>query len=89
LVSISFAIVDGPASDVQIPTRAGEPVAVPKSVTVRAAENNWWVDPLVTCGAILAAAGMTAIGMRAEDEHQDIMARLAPTERANPVFRQL
>ena len=77
LVSIALAIVDGPGPELQIPTRAGEPVAVPKSATVRAAENNWWVDPLVTCGSILVAAGVTAIGLRTEDENQHVLAKLA------------
>jgi hypothetical protein len=85
LIGIVLALTDGPAAPAMtIPTRAGEPVAVKTVAAASSADGNWWIDPLVTCGAVLLAAGMTAIALQTEEENQDVFAELQPTDHVGP-----
>jgi hypothetical protein len=63
----------GPA--VAIPTRAGEPVAA-VTVAPRTGDEHWWVDPLITCGAVVLAAGLTGVGLKSADETENLYASL-------------
>ncbi len=82
LISIAIGLTDGPAltTAAPIPTRAGQPVQMVQVPVSGSADGNWWVDPLVTCGAVLAAAGLTAIALRSANETEDILASLRPAE---------
>jgi hypothetical protein len=81
LIGIVLGLIDGPsAPPVVIPTRAGQPPVVSNVVAARPANDNWWVDPLVTCGAVLAAAGLTALALRAANETEEVFASLRPAD---------
>jgi hypothetical protein len=82
LVSIVLGLTDAPpvTKAVQVPTRAGQPVQVVHVPVPGSANDNWWVDPLITCGAVLVAAGLTAIALRAANETEDVFASLRPAE---------
>jgi hypothetical protein len=84
LITIVLALTAEPdaTSSIAIPTRAGQP-ATPTPVAVAGTSpvhDNWWVDPLVSCGAVLLAAGMTAIALRAGNETDDVYASLGPAD---------
>jgi hypothetical protein len=80
-ISIVLGLTDGPGADaIAIPTRAGEAVAVQTVAPPRSSTDNWWVDPLITCGAVVLAAGLTGIALRSADDTADIYASLSPTD---------
>src|SRR5438067_439197 len=65
LIGIVLSLTAEPsAPPIALPTRAGEPVAVVTVAAPRSANDHWWVDPLITCGAIVFAAGLTALGLQ-------------------------
>lgn len=81
LISIVLGLTDGPATTaVPIPTRAGQPAVFSPVASARSTDDNWWVDPLVTCGAVLAAAGLTALALREANVTDDVIASLRPAE---------
>jgi hypothetical protein len=81
LIGIVLGLLDGPGTNtVQIPTRAGTPVQVQVNAPSRSNDDNWWVDPLVTCGAIVLSAAMIAIALRTENETEDVYASLGPAD---------
>jgi len=67
LIGILLALNDGPAL-----------IPVPGDTPVRPEDAYWWIDPLVTCGAVVMAATVTAIALRAENEAEDVYASLHP-----------
>jgi hypothetical protein len=81
LISIVLGLTAEPSTPpMTLPTRAGE---VAPSVTVaapRSTNDFWWVDPLITCGALMLAAGMTAVGLTAAHENDDVYASLRPAD---------
>jgi hypothetical protein len=80
LISIVLGLTDGPSGTaVAVPTRAGEAAPV-VTVATRSADENWWVDPLITCGAFVLAAGLTGIALRSADEAEDLYASLGPVD---------
>jgi hypothetical protein len=82
LISIVFALTDGVPETVatQVPTRAGQVAQVVHVPAADSKNNYWWVDPLVTCAAVLAAAGLTAMGLQAADDTETAIANLQPLE---------
>jgi hypothetical protein len=81
-IGLAFAVEPESVPTVAIPTRAGQEaptaqVAAPGSSPVTSV---WWVDPLVTCLAVLLATGMTAIALRAGNETEDVYASLNPAD---------
>ena len=81
LVSIILGLTDGPpAPAIVIPTHAGQPPIVSNVVAPREANDNWWVDPLVTCTAVLAAAGLTGMALRSDSESDAVLASLHPAD---------
>jgi hypothetical protein len=82
LLSITLNLTDGtPATTaVQVPSRAGQPVQVVNVPVSGSASEYWWVDPLITCGAVLAAAGLTGIALRSANETEEVFARLGPAD---------
>jgi hypothetical protein len=81
LISIVLGLTDGPAANpVAVPTRAGEAAPVATVAAPRSADDNWWVDPLITCGALVLAAGLTGIALRSADETEDLYASLSPAD---------
>ncbi len=54
------------------------------SATAAASDANWWVHPLITCMAVLLAAGMTGIALRTDDATEDVYASLKPAEAGAP-----
>jgi hypothetical protein len=68
------------APTVAVPTRAGEAAPVANVAPPRSVNENWWVDPLITCGALLAAAALTGIAMRTDSETEEVLAGLTPAE---------
>jgi len=86
LIGIVLRLTDGPTAttSVQIPTRAGQPVQVVNVPVPHAVDENWWVDPLITCVAVLAAAGLTAMALREANEAEEVFASLRPVDDAAP-----
>jgi hypothetical protein len=82
LLGITLNLTDGtPATTaVQVPSRAGQPVQVVNVPVSGSASEYWWVDPLITCGAVLAAAGLTGIALRSANETEEVFARLGPAD---------
>jgi hypothetical protein len=82
LVGIVLSLTDGPPAmtAMQIPTRAGQPVQFVNVPVSQPANEYWWVDPLITCGAVLAAAGLTAMALREANETDDVIASLRPAQ---------
>jgi hypothetical protein len=82
LAGIVLGLTDGaPATTaVQVPTRAGQPVQVKHVPVAGSSDTNWWVDPLITCGAVLVAAGLAAIALRAANDTEDAFASLRTAE---------
>ena len=81
MVSIVLSLTAEPAAAaVVVPTRAGSTAPVVAVAGPRAPDENWWVDPLITCTAVLAAGGLTGLGLRSADETEDVLARLAPAD---------
>jgi hypothetical protein len=81
LISIVLGLTAEPtASTVLIPTRAGEATPVQALAAPRSMDDNWWVDPLITCGAVVLAAAMTGIALRAESDTDDVFASLSPAD---------
>jgi hypothetical protein len=81
LIGIILGLTDGPSAPaVTVPTRAGEPVAAQTVAAPRSPNDNWWVDPLITCGAFVLAAGLTGIAMRSADDAADLYASLNPAD---------
>jgi hypothetical protein len=78
LIGIILGLTDSSGTNtVQVPTRAGTPVAVQVVAPPRSLDDNWWVDPLVTCSAILLSAAMIAIALRNENDTEDVYASLS------------
>jgi len=81
LIGIVLGLTDEPgpaaaqsAGPVVVPYQPpGQPVVVPPPTVARDESANWWVDPLITCMAMLMAAGVTAIGMRADDTAAELL----------------
>ena len=81
LIGIVMGLTDGPSDPpITLPTRAGEAAAAVTVAAPRSANDNWWVDPAVTCTALLIAAGLTGIALRTADEAEDIYASLKPAD---------
>jgi hypothetical protein len=81
-IALRFTDVASPAA-APVPSRAGTAPATVAAATPEE-DPNWWVDPVITCGALLLAAGMTAVGMRSDDEYRDVYASLKPAPDAGP-----
>ena len=77
--SIGLQLADGPPATtaMRLPTRAGQPVQIVHVPVAGAGDNYWWVDPLVTCAAVLIAAGLTGIALRAANDTEDVYASLS------------
>jgi len=81
LISIVIGLTDGPSAEaITVPTRAGEAAPAVTVAAPRSANDNWWVDPAITCTALLIAAGLTGIALRTADEAEDIYASLGPPD---------
>jgi hypothetical protein len=81
LISIVLGLTEGPTAEpIAVPTRAGEAAPVVTVAGPRSADDNWWVDPLITCGALVLAAGLTGIALRSADEADDVYASLGPAD---------
>lgn len=81
LIGIVLGLTDGPPPPtIVIPTRAGQPPAIPTVVATKQADDNWWVDPLVTCSAILVAAGLTGVALKSATETEAVLASLQPAD---------
>jgi hypothetical protein len=78
LVGIVLSMCGEPPTTkaVQVPTRAGQPVQIVNVAVGGSTDENWWVDPLITCGAVLVAAGLTAMALRASTDAEDAFASL-------------
>jgi hypothetical protein len=81
LISIILGLTEGSSDPpVVVPTRAGSAEAVQTVAAPRSASDHWWVDPLITCGALVMAAGLTAIAMQSAEENDVVYASLIPAE---------
>jgi hypothetical protein len=65
-----------PAPAIAVPTRAGEVAPVVTVAPPRSTNEDWWVDPLITCGAVVLAASLTALALQTSNETEDVFARL-------------
>jgi len=69
-----------PAPTVVIPTRAGEPAATSAVPPAQAlADQFWWVDPFIACGAVIIVAALTGIALRNENASDEMFETLAQT----------
>jgi hypothetical protein len=81
LIGIVLGFSDGANSTtVAIPTRAGQAQMSMTISTPRSTADYWWVDPLITCGAFLAATGLTAMALREANDTEYVIASLHPAE---------
>jgi Na+-driven multidrug efflux pump len=68
-----------PAGPVVVPYQPpGQPIVVPPATPAAAKADPtaayWWVDPLITCLAVVMAAGLTGIGLRSDGEADELFA---------------
>jgi hypothetical protein len=69
------------AATTVIPTRAGEAAPTVTVTTLKGLANEyWWVDPFVTCGAVIIAAVLTGIALRNENASDEVFETLGLTE---------
>jgi hypothetical protein len=81
LIGIVLGLTAEPtAPAITLPTRAGEAAPTVAVAAPRSADDFWWVDPLITCGSLMLAAGMTAVGLTAAHENDHVYASLRPAE---------
>jgi hypothetical protein len=82
LAGIALGLTENtpPTTAVPIPTRAGQPVQFKNVPVSESADTNWWVDPLITCGSVLVAAGLAGIALRAGNDTEDAFASLRTAE---------
>jgi hypothetical protein len=80
LVGIVLSLTAEPAAPAfVVPTRAGSSTPAVAVAGPRAADENWWVDPLITCTAVLAAGGLTGLALRSAEETDVVLAHLSST----------
>jgi hypothetical protein len=64
-----------------IPTRAGEAAPTVTVSTLKGlADEYWWVDPFVTCGAVMIAAVLIGIALRNENASDEVFETLGLTK---------
>jgi hypothetical protein len=81
LISIILGLTAEPTTPpITLPTRAGEVAPTVAVAAPRTGAEYWWIDPLITCGALVMAAGMTAVGLTASHENDEVYASLRPAD---------
>lgn len=81
LLGIVLSLTAEPSTPpLEVPTRAGEAAPTAAVAAPRTGNENWWIDPLITCSAVLAAGGLTGLALRAAVETDEILARLSSAD---------